>query len=570
MDAEINTERSTVFLSVLSLLIVGLGLVLALWQTIQRQEEALREHLLLTSRSVLQSVESSLRRGHFVKPGSELLLSPDTADFFRELEQNGDVIFVSIIDSTGEKVLATLPGPVSGEIHFQPKVLEQMVENGEWGGDMKVGNREAFVYVKRVTQPSNESAYAKGKKQDAPYLVVAFDMAKHLIVYKSFKQNLQFQTIYILLAATVIWVLAVSFLKRRTLAGRAVVLERFQDKLLDNLPDGLILLGENGKIEAANPAAHKILQMPKGSIVGKSFNVLPQEVAQNFALDIKDKQGGGVWRHYNLGGADLEILVLPLWANQTVDDESLILIRDRTEIRELEKNLSNAEKLATVGTLAAGMAHEIRNPLSALRGFAQYFAKKFAGKQPDETYANTMVLEADRLNRVITDLLDLARPKQVEQRMVSLAELVKGLKNLIDFDLARSGASLKCDLQVDKIYADEDSLKQALLNLIINSVESFDDSEGQNKEIDLLSHSGDGGVWITVKDYGGGMTEQQKDQAFEPFFTGKPKGTGLGLALVHKTLREHGGKIVLDSLPGKGTTISLFFPDYDPNKVIQA
>ena len=117
---------------------------------------------------------------------------------------------------------------------------------------------------------------------------------------------------------------------------------------------------------------------------------------------------------------------------------------------------------------------------------------------------------------------------------------------------------------------DEDSLKQALLNLIINSVESFDDSEGQNKEIELLSHSGDGGVWITVKDYGGGMTEQQKEQAFEPFFTGKPKGTGLGLALVHKTLREHDGKIVLDSLPGKGTTISLFFPDHDPSKIIQA
>ena len=130
MDAEVNTERSTVFLAVLSILIVGLGLVLALWQTIQRQEEALREHLLLTSRSVLQAVESSLRRGHFVKPGSELLLSPDTADFFRELEQSGDVIFVSIIDSTGEKILASLPGPVSGEIHFQPDVLEQMVENG--------------------------------------------------------------------------------------------------------------------------------------------------------------------------------------------------------------------------------------------------------------------------------------------------------------------------------------------------------------------------------------------------------------------------------------------------------
>lgn len=562
MDAEINTERGTVFLAVITLLIVGLGLVLGLWQIIQRQEEAMREHLLLASRSVIQTVESSLKRGYFIQPGGELGINPETADYFRELEQNGDVIFVSIVDSSGEKILASLPSPTTGEIHFAPDVLAQMVDTGEWVGYMKVGKKDAFVYVKRVTQSP-----AKGlpKNMPPPYLVVAFDVAKHQMVYKSFKQNLQFQTVYILLAALVVWILAISFLKRRALAGRAVVLEHFQAKLLDSLPDGLILLGDNGKIEAANPAAHKILQIPAGSLVGKLFNTLPKETAECFALDIKEKQEGGVWRHCTLGGADLEILVLPLWAGQSADEESLILIRDRTEIRELEKNLSEAEKLAAVGTLAAGMAHEIRNPLSAIRGFSQYFAKKFSGKLPEETYAKTMVLEADRLNRVITDLLDLARPKRVEPRPVSLTDLVNGLTNLVDFDLEKARAKLKCDLQVTEVFADEDSLKQALLNLIINSLEAFDDSFEQSREIELMSHSGDGGVWLTIKDQGIGMTEQQKEQAFEPFFTGKPKGTGLGLALVHKTVREHGGKVVLESVSNKGTTISLFFPDYDPN-----
>lgn len=563
MDAEINSERSTVLLAVITLVIVGLGLVLGLWQIIQRQEEAMREHLMLASRSVLQAVESTLWRGYLANPGKGPVITPETADFFRELEQNGDVVFVSIMDSTGEKIISSLPGPTSGEIHFEPEMLAQLVEKGEWGGYMTIGREEAYVYGRKVNSPKEIKL---PKNMRATYLVVAFDVSKHQLAYKSFKQNLQFQTIYILLAAMVVWILAISFLKRRALAGRAVVLERFQAKLLDNLPDGLVLLGENGKIEAANPAAHKILQTPKGSLVGKSFNALPGEISKCAMLGEKDKHGGGSWRHCTLGGANLEILVLPLSSEQRTGRESLILIRDRTELRELEKSLYYAEKLATVGTLAAGMAHEIRNPLSALRGFAQYFAKKFAGKQPEEKYAQTMVLEADRLNRVITDLLDLARPKHIEPRVIDLANLVESLKTLINFDLEKSKARLKCDLEVDKIFADEDSVKRALLNLIINSLEALGDNDEQHREIELLSHSGEGGVWLTVRDHGAGMTEEQKEQAFEPFYTGKPTGTGLGLALVHKTMREHEGKITLDSVCGKGTTVSLFFPNYVAGK----
>ena len=564
MDAEINTERSTVILAVVTLVIVGLGLVIGLWQIIQRQEEGIREHLMLASRSVLQAVESSLWRGYLADPEHDFGITPETADFFRELEQTGDVIFVSIMDSTGEKIIASLSAPNAGEVHFEPEILNQLVTNGEWGGFMPVGRKYAYVYIRQVKHPDTSKLPEKMK---TAYLVVAFDMAKHQAAYKGFKQNLQFQTIYILLAALAVWVLAISFLKRRALAGRAVVLERFKDTLLDSLPDGLIMLAGNSKIEAANPAAHKVLQIPHGLLVGRTINTLPPEISECLHLD--KVPANGAWRHCIMGGAHLEILVQPLPSNENSENkagsQTIILIRDRTEIRELEKSLYDAEKLATVGTLAAGMAHEIRNPLSALRGFAQYFAKKFAGKSPEEKYAQTMVLEADRLNRVISDLLDLAKPKHIEPRQLDLNALVENLKTLIRFDLEKSRAQLKCELEVKEAFADEDSLKRALLNLIINSLEALGNSEEQNREIELLSHSGDNGVWLTVRDHGNGMTEMQKKQAFEPFYTGKPNGTGLGLTLVHKTMREHNGKVTLDSVSGKGTTISMFFPNYDNN-----
>jgi len=123
-----------------------------------------------------------------------------------------------------------------------------------------------------------------------------------------------------------------------------------------------------------------------------------------------------------------------------------VLVRDRTAVADLERDLAEARKLAAVGRLAAGMAHEIRNPLSALRGFAQYFQGRLAGRQPEEEYARTMVREADRLDRVIGDMLFLSRPRTPERREVDLAALAGDLEGLLALDLSRAKARLDTEL----------------------------------------------------------------------------------------------------------------------------
>ncbi len=240
----------------------------------------------------------------------------------------------------------------------------------------------------------------------------------------------------------------------------------------------------------------------------------------------------------------------------------MVFIHDRTRLMNLEQDLAEARKLAALGTLAAGVAHEVRNPLSALRGFAQFFAKKFAGRLPEETYAQTMVREADRLNRVVGDLLHLARPRSVDPRRLSLVPLVEEVVRLLEQEKGSHGPAIETDLQAPEVYADEDGLRQALLNLGLNALEALADFQGGAVgRVAFASRAYPGGVVVSVRDNGPGMDEEARRQAFEPFYTTKAKGTGLGLALVHKLAREHGGRAAIESRPGQGLGVELYFPD---------
>ncbi len=572
--ADKNAERSTVIIAVMTLVTIGLSLILSTGQALHQQEDAGKQYLAMAGQSVLQAVESSLRRGLFVRPNGPGLFSIGTASFFRELEKTGDVLFVGIIDKNGSRVLSSHSTHNMGSLSFPPEGLQTLATEGEWHGQTNFGNHQAYVYGKRIMTPTPVSGEATGLPT---FLVVGLDMSKHIAVYNRFKRNALFQAAYILGAAVFIWSLSMSFLKRREQAGRAAVLERFQARLVDNLPDGLLTLSRTDTISAANPAAHMVLKVQDGELAGMPISALPQAVADCIEDATRESQSYGthsIWKNLNVDGSYLEMLTLPIREGDAGHDR-LVILRDRTQIRELEKNLSEAEKLAALGTLAAGVAHEIRNPLSALRGFAQYFAKKLAGKQPDETYAQTMVRESDRLNRVITDLLYLSRPRAMDIREVSLGHLAADVENLVRFDLESSQITFHSSLGAQIAWADEDALRQAVLNLVLNSLDAITSSptsanaldiQGTSsachkREIHFSSSEADSGTWIFVRDTGSGMSKIECEQAFEPFFTTKKKGTGLGLALVHKTVREHEGRAHIESHAGCGTTVSLFFPN---------
>ena len=616
--AEKTKERSTVILAVMTLVVIGVTVMLSTNQTFRHQREAEEQHLYLTSRAVYLAIESSVRRGP-VREG-ENRLSPRTADFFQALEQDGDVLFVGIIDELGDNMLTS---PLHGDkpVALPAAMLADMRRQGEWHGRLNLGEHGAYIYGKRLEPLRGMHMSLRDDLGPPGYLVVGIDMEKHLGAYAGFRKNVLFQALYILAAALITWALGVSFLARREQAKKAAALELFQAKLLDSLPDGLITLGTDGTVRSANPAALRILKRASREVLGKPLSGLPASLSVCVASGGDGgnaPEEGGNWRHCAYEGALLEIMTLPL--GDDAEHARLVIIRDRTTLRNLEKSLADAEKLAAVGTLAAGVAHEVRNPLSSLRGFAQYFVKKLSGRQPEEEYAKTMVREADRLNRVITDLLFLGRPKAIASREVDLAPLMRDIAGLLRFDLELRNVDLAVELGAASVFADPEGLKQALLNLVLNSLDALkareektaqavqmpllpdsafagalvkpgpDDAPGNggdNAEAGSASESGGkwhdpalpqvpdparcpplciasgeapGGVWIEVRDTGCGMSSGTRVQAFEAFFTDKEHGTGLGLALVQRTMLDHGGTALIASEAGAGCAVRLFFP----------
>lgn len=585
-------EKSTIYIAVLTLAILGIGLVVSTWQILKRQREANMEHLELTAAAVLQAVDSSLRRGPMMGWRSGNRATPETREFFNELERSGDILFVGIIDEQGNRVVA------DSETH-SPLVLPEGVPQtlktaNRWQGSAFFDGKHIYVAVRRIQGmpgdpppqgdvPGNGPRYGQGRHHREPsltfrtgpdlFLVVAMDMEKHFAAYKSFRKTALFQTAYILAAAVFLWVLAVRFISRRKLAGKAVLLEQFQARLIDNLPDGMLITDAAGHILAANPAACGIFGRGgagRAQIVGRDLGAVTRTAAPPVDPDFSNG-----WQQAALDGLQLEIMVLPYRTEQNAGEggpSRMIIVRDRTRIRTLEKDLAEAEKLAAIGSLAAGVAHEIRNPLSALRGFAQYFAKKLAGKEPEEEYARTMVRESDRLNRVITDLLYLARPRDLAPVRMDLSAVCDEMTTLLHFELREKRLSLTCAFEADSLHADPDALKQALLNLLLNAVEALNSGETPphaERAITIRSRHGTEngmpGVWVIVADTGPGMSGEAMGQACAPFFTTKKKGTGLGLALVRTIMQGHGGLIDIASPvpPGGigGCAASLFFPD---------
>jgi two-component system sensor histidine kinase HydH len=256
----------------------------------------------------------------------------------------------------------------------------------------------------------------------------------------------------------------------------------------------------------------------------------------------------------------LSVSVAPLTDEAGKELGSVLLIKDLRELRELQERVSRSERLASLGRLAAGMAHEIRNPLSSIRGFAQYFLKRFSPRDEEREYAAIMVKEVDRLNRVITDLLDFARPQEPHRESQSLSAIADHALEILAPDLSARKVSAVRRYQPDlsTLCVDHDQLLRLFINLILNAADAMD--AGGVLTIGLDRSASSGGIVIEVSDTGAGIAPEDREKIFEPFFSRKRKGTGLGLAIVHQIVEAHQGEIRVVSEPAKGTTFRITLP----------
>ena len=228
----------------------------------------------------------------------------------------------------------------------------------------------------------------------------------------------------------------------------------------------------------------------------------------------------------------------------------------RRKVAELEKEVARRERLAALGTLAAGVAHEIRNPLSSIKGFATYFGAKFEPGTQDRELAEVMVGEVERLNRVVTELLDLTRPSELRLAPVVVPELVRHALKLVEGDCRSRGIVVRERLAELTAVLDADRMLQALLNLLLNAIQAMPGGG----TLTVSAHSAKDRLELRVADTGSGIPAQDLDKIFDPYFTTKNQGTGIGLATVRTLVEAHGGGVRVVSEPGQGTQVVLDLP----------
>ncbi|SFL56115.1 hypothetical protein SAMN05421830_103281 [Desulfomicrobium norvegicum] len=545
----------TIMMATMAVFVLGLALSFSTWRNLRQQQESFHEHALVTARAIATGIEINLRRELQLPATPEhtntlLHLHRTLAkELLQDYIKRTDARFIGLYNPLGHILLSSHNDPkaIQGQL---PTIAWASIGNaGEWSGEMNFEGQPIMV-LGRISHLTTAPACPDGQcppDKQPPLLLIGVDMTHHLAAFGKYKRTAILQTGYILAVTIVFWILLLGFLQRNEQHRRLQRLESFNARLLDNMPDGLLTLSADGTVVAANPAATSL--MGGLGLVGQPLS----GIFSNLGLT-PDRQPGQDWSTLKTADRHLEILQLPL---KDGSEQRLVLIRDRTELAGLERELHRNEKLAAIGRMAAGVAHEIRNPLSALRGFAQFFAKKLAGRDPEELYARTMVQEADRLNRVITDLLFLARPRQLSFAQVPLAEIFREVHTLLSMDAGARNGRLEQWTDAQTVQADRDALKQAIINLLMNSVEALPEEGGL---IELWSEPAASGTWIRVRDNGTGMSPEEREHALEPFFTTRDKGTGLGLAIVHTIMQEHGGSIQIETPATGGTTVSLFFP----------
>jgi two-component system sensor histidine kinase HydH len=328
------------------------------------------------------------------------------------------------------------------------------------------------------------------------------------------------------------------------------------------MTDGLISVDNDKKIVTLNRKAAEFLGSEEINLKGLKISTIfdldierllkdKTTVIRDMEVEIKPPAGGRI---------PLSLSAAPLKDETGREMGSVLLLRDLREIRDLQEKVRRSERLASLGRLAAGIAHEIRNPLSSIRGFAQYFMRRLKGQEEEQGYASIMVKEVDRLNRVITELLDFARPKEPHREPQSLEEIANYSLMLLNSEFSQKKIIIEKFFapNLPKLEVDRDQISQALLNLFLNSLESM---EGGGKiEISLKRIDQPLALEVAVTDTGRGIAKEDLGKVFEPFFSTKRKGSGLGLAIVHQIVTSHGGDIAVNSREGMGTTFRITLP----------
>ena len=339
-------------------------------------------------------------------------------------------------------------------------------------------------------------------------------------------------------------------------------LQRLNELIISNVGSGLVSVDKNFRVTQFNNTAQGILAT---DLEGQYLRDVLKETFLQLDPMLKVLSSGEATRletQMNIEGEskNIEFVISKIADVSNANAGYVILIQDLTQLKSLEMKLRQKEKLAAVGQLAAGIAHEIRNPLASISGSIQLLARSEEG--PTEENKRLMAItvkEIDRLNGMISEFLEYVKPEAVKEDVVDVNAILKDIMTGVAVNKSLN-SNIKQDVQLASqkmIQGNSDKLKQAFLNVVINAYQAM--TKLDMGQVKVRTWDKPQSIVVTIEDQGEGIAPENIDRIFEPFHTTKTKGTGLGLAVAHKVFESHGATVFVESELSKGTVFTIEF-----------
>jgi two-component system, NtrC family, sensor histidine kinase HydH len=576
-------------------LIIGAASILALAVIVlavinsRREERYMNRILSEKGAALIRSLEAGARTWMHRGLGRGVRLQT----LIEETGKQEDILFITVTDREG-RILAQSDGAGIGERFMEPEELSELapsttvqsrfIRRGEQGQafevykefvPLRVSSPEGMRGMGRRPVPTRPEFWrshgeeaAQGSQggqrtiEENPYIFIGMDPTPFLQARDQDLRNSVIITSTLVLlvlggVTSLFWAQSARASRRELIDFQALAA-----KVVASLPVGLVVTDRDGRVAYVNGVAERVMGKLEFELAGKDdVQVLPPELV---ALTGRLSSGAAVLEdEIDLARPDGGISPVGLSGSDILTAEGqfagrLYILRDLRDVRELQSEIRRREKLAALGSLAAGMAHEVRNPLSSIKGFATYLGGKFPKGSEEEEAAAVMIQETERLNRVISELLEFARPSDIKPKPVAIDDLIARSLKLIAPDAAHKGVGVEAEIAegVGLITLDPDRMIQALLNVYLNAIQAMD-SGGT-----LRVRAGEEGslLRLDIEDTGSGIQAQDVSRVFDPYYTSKAQGTGLGLAIVHKIVEAHGGQVKVLSTPGVGTRLTFLLP----------
>jgi len=543
--------------SIVAVVIFLLGLIsISTYRNLNREKQRTMTFLHRQGLTLLSAIEAGARTGMMMH-----MWQDDTVvHLLREIAKNEDIAYIYLFNSRGRMV------------HHSNTAKEGEITTWGWKNFA-----EGWVYSRLNRMPDDSRVYEiakfftpigspppmqhmmQGRNRDLDHqhagdiIVLGLKMAVYDAARQSDLRHAMIMAGIVLILGTAvfffIFVIQNYYLVDRTLSQT----RDYARQIVSSMASGLVSIDLKGRIVSFNEAAKDLLgfeQKGAREIDLKSildFQTAGIQEVMDHCLTITDKEIRYLKERNET--IPLSLSVSPIRDQDGACTGAVLILRDLRKIKQLEDRVRRSEKLAAVGQLAAGLAHEIRNPLSSIRGFTQFLRHALKERPKEQEYAEIMIKEIDRINRVVTDLLSFANPRAADVKRTDPNELVDHVVRLIEADARAKKTTIHRDMPagLKELSLDSYQMTQALLNLLLNSL-NFIEPGGTINIKGFLEDNGNQFVF-QVEDNGPGIPRKNLPRIFDPFFTTRETGTGLGLAIVHQIVENHQGEIDVESPP---------------------